>query len=125
VVASACTTGGLACPRCFAQNAKKNGTTGGGKQRDCCLRCGRQFVTRYSYRGRDPAVRRLVVPLALNGCGVRDTARVLGVSPTTVLKLLRGAAARVRRTICLSKSAEMHEAVLKLYIEQHNRQHQI
>jgi len=30
-----------------------------------------------------------------------------------------------RRTICFSKSDEMHEAVIKLYIEQHNRQHQI
>jgi insertion element IS1 protein InsB len=30
-----------------------------------------------------------------------------------------------RRTICFSKSDEMHKAVVKLYIEQHNRQHQI
>jgi insertion element IS1 protein InsB len=30
-----------------------------------------------------------------------------------------------RRTICFSKSAEMHEAVLKLYIHQHNAQHQL
>jgi insertion element IS1 protein InsB len=30
-----------------------------------------------------------------------------------------------RRTICFSKSAEMHEAVLKIYIHQHNVQHQL
>jgi insertion element IS1 protein InsB len=30
-----------------------------------------------------------------------------------------------RRTICFSKSAEMHEAVLKLYIQQHNSQHKL
>ena len=28
-----------------------------------------------------------------------------------------------RRTICFSKSEEMHGAVLKLYIDSHNRQH--
>ena len=82
----------LTCPRCSAQNVKKHGTTRRGTQRYRCRRCGRQFITAYSYRGHDPTVRRLVVPLALNGCGVRDTARVLQVSPTTVLKLLRAGA---------------------------------
>jgi IS1 family transposase len=28
-----------------------------------------------------------------------------------------------RKTICFSKSEEMHEAIIKLYIDQHNRQH--
>jgi transposase-like protein len=89
----------ITCPRCPARNVKKNGTTANGKQRYRCLRCGRQFIARYTYRGRDPSVRRLVVPLAL--------------------KRLH------RRTICFSKSPEMHEAVIRLYTEQHNRQHQI
>jgi len=226
----------LTCPRCSARNIKKNGTTANAKQRFRCRRCGRQFVIRYTYQGRDPTVRRLVVPLALNGCGVRYISRVLRLSPTTVLKLLKEQAARVRRrrppervteleldelwsfvgskaqqawlwyafeprsrqvvawvigrrtdqtcrrllgqlrrshvlrfctddwesygklipeahhwtgkawtqrierqnlnfrthlkrlhrrTICFSKSEEMHEAVIKLYIEHHNRQHQI
>lgn len=225
----------LTCPRCSARNVKKNGTTANSKQRYRCRRCGRQFIKRYTYQGRDPSVRRLIVPLSLNGCGVRDISRVLSVSPTTVLKLVREQAARVkrrrlperlteleldelwsfigdkshqawlwyafeprsgqvmawvigrrtdetcrrllrqlrrchvlrfctddwesyrklipderhwvgkqwtqrierqnlnfrthlkrlhRRTICFSKSGEMHEAVIKLYIEQHNRQHQ-
>ncbi|HEX8493561.1 MAG TPA: IS1 family transposase, partial [Pyrinomonadaceae bacterium] len=30
-----------------------------------------------------------------------------------------------RRTICFSKSTEMHEALIKLYIDQHNRQHHL
>ena len=87
----------ITCPRCPARDIKKNGTTANGKQRYRCRRCGRQFIARYTYQGRDPTVRRLIVPLALNGRGVRDTARALGVSPTTVLKLLRARAARVRR----------------------------
>jgi transposase-like protein len=85
-------------PRCSAQNVKKHGTTQRGAERYRCRRCGRQFITDYLYHGHDPAARGLVVPLALNGCGVRDTARVLSLSPTTVLKLLRAHAARVRRS---------------------------
>lgn len=87
----------ITCPRYSARNIKKHGTTARGVQRYRCCRCGRRFITSYVYRGHDPTVRRLVVPLALNGCGMRDTARVLAVSPTTVLKLLRAQAARVRR----------------------------
>lgn len=32
---------------------------------------------------------------------------------------------RQRKTICFSKSLEMHEAIIKLYIDQHNRQHHL
>jgi insertion element IS1 protein InsB len=87
----------ITCPRCSRGNVIKHGTTRAGKQRYRCRRCRRQFITDYTNRGHDPEVRRLIVPLSLNGCGIRDISRVLGVSTNTVLKLLRRHAARVRR----------------------------
>src|SRR5262245_59107184 len=45
----------------------------------------RIFLAQYHNTGRLPAVKRQRVDMALNGSGIRDTARVLGVSPTTVL----------------------------------------
>ena len=87
----------ITCPRCSRGNAIKNGITAAGKQRFRCRRCGRQFITDYTRRGHDPEVRRLVVPLSLNGCGIRDISRVLNLSTNTVLKLLRLDAARVRK----------------------------
>ena len=36
-----------------------------------------------------PEIRRQVVDMALNGSGVRDTARVLRISPTTVIAMLK------------------------------------
>jgi len=87
----------VTCPRCSARSIQKNGTTAQGKQRFRCTRCHRQFIIHYSYQGRDPSVRRLIVPLSMNGCGVRDIARVLAISPNTVLKSLRQAARRVKR----------------------------
>jgi len=82
-------------PTCSSRIIKKNGLTANAKQRYRCKDCGLQFITDYSYLGRLEAIRSLVVPLTLNGCGIRDTARVLLISPATVLKILRAAAAQV------------------------------
>lgn len=55
--------------------------------------CQRQFITRYTYQGCVPFVRQLIVPMTLNGSGIRDIARVLRVSINTVLKVIREQAA--------------------------------
>jgi transposase-like protein len=39
----------------------------------------------YTHRGFLQAVKQPIVDMALNGRGIRDTARVLGMSPTTVM----------------------------------------
>ena len=79
----------ITCPRCSRGNIKKNGTTANGKQKYLCLLCHRQFITDYSYRGYLPFLRELIVPMTLNGSGIRDIARVLKVSINTVLKVIR------------------------------------
>jgi transposase-like protein len=43
----------------------------------------------YAYAGQSPDVKRQIVDMAMNASGIRDTARVLHVSPTTVLKELK------------------------------------
>jgi transposase-like protein len=40
-------------------------------------------------RGAIPEVKQQIVDMALNASGIRDTARVLHVSPTTVIKELK------------------------------------
>ncbi len=92
------------CPRCGGCHIKKNGTTLQGKQRYRCKICSKTFkicsktflfALSYSYRAYIPLVRELIVPMALNGSGIRDTARVLSLSPTTVLGVLRKAAEQI------------------------------
>ena len=39
----------------------------------------------YSDAGQSPEVKQQIVEMAMNASGVRDTARVLHVSPTTVI----------------------------------------
>ena len=85
----------ITCPRCSSLNLKKNYKTANQKQRYRCKDCGRQFITKYTYRGCQRLRQELIVPMALNGSGVRDTARVLRISPNTVLQALRREAAQV------------------------------
>ncbi len=76
-----------------------------------CTACCRQFITDYTYRGCRSFVRELVVPMTMNSSGIRDIARVLGISPTTVLKVLRERAAKTTEP-CLPpriRDLEIHE----------------
>jgi hypothetical protein len=49
----------------------------------------RIFLLHYQDRSRIPEIRRQVVDMALNCSGIRDTARGLLISPTTVLAVLK------------------------------------
>jgi transposase-like protein len=43
----------------------------------------------YAYAGQSPEVKQQIVDMAMNASGIRDTVRVLHVSPTTVIKALK------------------------------------
>ena len=80
------------CPHCQSGAVVKYGTTANGKTRFRCqptVGCGRTFIRVYAYQGRVPLVKQQIVELTLNGSGVRDTARVLRISPTTVIGELK------------------------------------
>ena len=80
------------CPYCHSTEVIKAGKQANGTQRYRCHngQCERQiFLLQCQDRGRVPEIRRQVVDLALNGSGIRDTARVLRISPTTVIAVLK------------------------------------
>ena len=53
---------------------------------------GRTFLLEYSYAGQSPDVKQLkIVDMAMNASGIHDTARVLHVSPTTVINVKKKA----------------------------------
>src|SRR5712671_4605853 len=79
----------LHCSHCHGTDIVRHGTTRQGKQRYRCRACperGRTFLLEYAYAGQSPEVKRQIVDMAMNASGIRDTARVLRVSPTTVIK---------------------------------------
>jgi transposase-like protein len=80
------------CLHCESDQVVKRGMTSNGKQRYLCQNeeCAHgSFLLEYSDRGRLPQVKQQVVDMALNGNGVRDTARVLKISKDTVLSELK------------------------------------
>jgi transposase-like protein len=83
----------LHCPYCQGTNIVRHGKSPEGKQRYRCRECrqgqGRTFLLDYAYAGQSPEVKQQIVEMALNASGIRDTARVLHVSPTTVIKELK------------------------------------
>ncbi|MEP0914486.1 IS1-like element transposase [Leptolyngbya sp. FACHB-711] len=82
----------ILCPACHSSNVVKHGKSSEGKQRYKCRnpQCSRStFIQHYSYRGYLPEVKQQIADMAVNGSGIRDTARVLGISPTTVIEELK------------------------------------
>ena len=80
------------CPHCQSTEVIKAGKQSNGTQRYQCQngQCRRRiFLLHYQDRGRVPEVHCQVVDMALNGSGIRDTARVLRISPTTVIAVLK------------------------------------
>ena len=76
------------CPHCHSDQVIKGGKTKTGTQRYKCENadCPRySFQLHLTYKGRLPEIKEQVVDMSLNGSGIRDTARVLKISPTTVI----------------------------------------
>jgi len=82
----------IRCPTCEGIDVNKLGKTTNGKQRfigKATTCSGQTFIRDYSDQGRLPDVKQQIVEMALNGSGIRDTARVLKMSPTTVINELK------------------------------------
>jgi len=80
------------CPSCSSEDLVKHGQSDEGKQRYRCrnVDCSRcTFIRHYAYRGYLPEVKQQIADMAVNGSGIRDPARVLKISPTTVIETLK------------------------------------
>ena len=90
----------LPCPNCHGTDIVKHGKSPEGKQRYKCRETagdGRTFIWDYAYPGQSPQVKQQILDMALNGSGVRDTARVLHVSPSTVIRELKKKEAQLQQ----------------------------
>ena len=75
------------CPKCQSIEVVKNGKVQG-KQRYKCKSCSLQF-TRLTPRGRPAQEKALAVTLYTLGLSIRAIARLIGASPTAVLKWIK------------------------------------
>ncbi|MCL2173190.1 MAG: IS1-like element transposase [Candidatus Bathyarchaeota archaeon] len=80
----------MKCIHCRSEDVVKMGKQPtNGSPRCKCNSCGKTFQTTYKNNGATPQTKQMIITMALNGSGIRDTARVLGVSVNTVLSVLK------------------------------------
>ena len=80
------------CPICGTNAVSKHGKDSKGVQRYACNNndCPRKiFMLEYVYNGNKPGIDRQIVTMTANASGIRDIARVLGVSTDKVMSTLK------------------------------------
>jgi transposase-like protein len=77
------------CFHCQSTDLQKNGKSPEGTQRWYCKVCKKYFRLEYQYNACKPEVKAQITEMTLNGSGVRDIGRVLGISKDTVCSDLK------------------------------------
>lgn len=81
----------LHCPSCQGTDRVRHGSrlrasNAIGTGSACIEGRGRTLLLDYAYAGQSPEVKQQIIEMAMNASGIRDTVRVLHISPSTVLK---------------------------------------
>ena len=80
----------VSCRYCDKPEAvRRKGLSTHGHQRYRCENCKRTFQLDYNKRAYQPGIKEQVIEMALNGSGIRDTARVLRINMNTVMSTLK------------------------------------
>ena len=80
----------VVCIHCDQSNGVvKNGKADTGHQRYLCRNCNKSFQLDYRYNGNQLGTHDRVVSMTMNGSGIRDIGRVLGISTNTVIAHLK------------------------------------
>lgn len=88
----------------------KNGKSQVGKQRYICKSCGKTRVESYTYNAYIPNINSQIITLTKEGMGIRSTARVLHISPTTLLRRIVAISQSIRQPpVPKNKSYEVDE----------------
>ena len=99
----------ISCQYCKGQ-LYKHGKSGEGKQRFRCRSCGKTQLAQYSYNAYDPKLNQNIIALTKEGVGIRGTARLLGISPTTLISRIKKIAAEIKEpTLSKGKTYEVDE----------------
>lgn len=81
----------VSCIECSSKKVVKYGKAKTGAQRYCCRSadCGTTFQLVHKYNACTHGVKQRIIDMALNGSGIRDTARVLSVAIGTVITTIK------------------------------------
>jgi insertion element IS1 protein InsB len=107
------------CFRCVGENIKhcecgdcmiKHGKDPRQKQRYFCKKCKTTTVEFYTYNAYKQDINQTIVSLTKEGVGILGTARLLNISPTTLLKRIKEIASNITQpSISKDKTYEIDE----------------
>jgi len=88
----------------------KNGVEKNGKQRYKCKECKKSQQLDYIYRAYDSNLNQNIIALTKEGVGIRGTARLLSISPTTLISRIKKIAAEIKEPVLVKgKTYEVDE----------------
>ncbi len=82
----------IVCPDCGSEQITRAGKSSSSEQRYRCRATGCStltFMLNYLYKGHQSGIKTQIIDMALNGSGIRDTVRVLGISKNTVISTIK------------------------------------
>jgi len=82
--------------KCCGQDCIKNCKEKNGQQRYTCKSCHKSQQASYAYRAYDQNLDHNIIVLTKEGVGIRGTARLLGISPTTLIARIKKAASETK-----------------------------
>lgn len=98
------------CPYCKNPKIIKNGSTKNKKQQYLCKSCGKRFLDYYNYNACHETVNSQIIHFTKEGFGIRNTARILQISTTTLLRRILIIAKNIKPPLILmGKEFEVDE----------------
>ena len=98
----------------------KDGTQSNGRQRYECKSCHRKQQALYSYNAYQKGINDEIVTLTKEGVGIRSTARILDISPTTLLSRIVQIAHTISRPPGINQRTYDMDEIKALYEESPN-----
>jgi len=109
----------LKCRYCDA-HCIKNGKEKNGQQRFKCKSCKKSQQAVYQYNAYSTALNKNIIALTKEGVGIRGTARLLDISPTTLISRIKKIATEIKEPLLIKgKTYEVDE--LRTFVKKKDR----
>lgn len=113
------TIGFMKCKYCKNENVVKNGFQSTGCRKYYCKDCLRYFQESYVYQSSITEDKQIIT-LTKESCGIRSIARILCISPSTVIRRIKKIASKLERPYSLLKGKVYEVDELFTYISHKN-----
>ena len=108
-------TQSINCKYC-GHHCIKNGIEKNGKQRFRCKACKKSQQLEYRYNAYNPDLDQNIIALTKEGVGIRGTARLLGISPTTLISRIKKIASEIKEPV-LAKGKTYEVDELRTFVK--------